>query len=324
MHPALSIIIFTTLSGTGLGLGFWTALASAATHPLLAVIAALLAAALTTTGLLASLLHLRRPSRAWRAFSQWRSSWLSREGILAPLCVSSMVLLAFAAATDAPLGPVPNLLVLLLAPAVILTTAMIYTQLRAIPAWSTWLTPAMFLLLAAASGLYTLLATAIWFPDIPVQIQIMIPASHGLMADWRALLVLASLINTLAWGSMLAWWLRRDRIGTGPSTLATATQLSAWNRITHLDPPHTEPNYLQTEMGYRVARRHAIKLRWIATGLGFLGPWIIWATLAILPTAGNPIALTILWVLHLTGIMISRWLFFAEATHIQSLYYQPG
>ena len=39
--------------------------------------------ALITGGLLASTAHLGRPERAWRAFSQWRTSWLSREGVMA-------------------------------------------------------------------------------------------------------------------------------------------------------------------------------------------------------------------------------------------------
>ena len=42
-----------------------------------------LALAAITVGLLSSTLHLGHPERAWRAFSQWRSSWLSREGVLA-------------------------------------------------------------------------------------------------------------------------------------------------------------------------------------------------------------------------------------------------
>ena len=36
-----------------------------------------------TVGLVSSTLHLSHPERAWRAFSQWRSSWLSREGVAA-------------------------------------------------------------------------------------------------------------------------------------------------------------------------------------------------------------------------------------------------
>ena len=40
-----------------------------------------LALGLIAAGLLSSTGHLGRPERAWRAFSQWRSSWLSREGV---------------------------------------------------------------------------------------------------------------------------------------------------------------------------------------------------------------------------------------------------
>jgi hypothetical protein len=38
---------------------------------------------LVSLGLLSSTFHLGHPERAWRAFSQWRSSWLSREGVAA-------------------------------------------------------------------------------------------------------------------------------------------------------------------------------------------------------------------------------------------------
>ena len=40
-------------------------------------------ALLVSAGLLSSVGHLGKPLRAWRAFSQWRSSWLSREGVAA-------------------------------------------------------------------------------------------------------------------------------------------------------------------------------------------------------------------------------------------------
>ena len=42
-----------------------------------------LALGLVSVGLLSSTLHLGHPERAWRAVSQWRSSWLSREGVMA-------------------------------------------------------------------------------------------------------------------------------------------------------------------------------------------------------------------------------------------------
>ena len=90
MFPAGSLVFFTVASGTGYGLVFLTI--GADLIGLLAGGAALAAAgvgvglALATAGLLASLAHLGHPLRARRAFGQWRSSWLSREGVCALAC----------------------------------------------------------------------------------------------------------------------------------------------------------------------------------------------------------------------------------------------
>ena len=89
MHPAYSVILFTTASGAGYGLlallglvGFNHGPASSLIFGLTAMVIAL---GLITIGLLSSTFHLGHPERAWRAFSQWRSSWLSREGVAAVL-----------------------------------------------------------------------------------------------------------------------------------------------------------------------------------------------------------------------------------------------
>ena len=85
MHPALSVIVFTSLSGAGYGLLFLIGLLAGTPllpqSPWFAFFGIGMALASATLGLLASTFHLGRPPRAWRAFSQWRSSWLSREGI---------------------------------------------------------------------------------------------------------------------------------------------------------------------------------------------------------------------------------------------------
>ena len=76
MHPAPSVILFTSLSGLGfgllifLGLGYpdvtgWTAFAFFVLGYLLAV-----------GGLSASTFHLGHPERALKAFTQWKTSWL--------------------------------------------------------------------------------------------------------------------------------------------------------------------------------------------------------------------------------------------------------
>ena len=81
MHPAPSIIVFTTLSGIGFGLMAWLGLGLGPEGFWFAFLACGLALGFACIGLIASLWHLGNPQRAWRALSQWRSSWLSREGV---------------------------------------------------------------------------------------------------------------------------------------------------------------------------------------------------------------------------------------------------
>lgn len=77
MHPAPSLITFTVLSGAGFGyLGF---LGMSHGVGRAALFQFALGFGLALIGLLASSFHLGNPQRAIRAFSQWRSSWLSRE-----------------------------------------------------------------------------------------------------------------------------------------------------------------------------------------------------------------------------------------------------
>ncbi len=87
MHPAYSVIFFTTASGAGYGLLIWIGLvqlfAGLPEHQGFRWAAFIFAFGLVTAGLLASTAHLGRPERAWRAFSQWQTSWLSREGVAA-------------------------------------------------------------------------------------------------------------------------------------------------------------------------------------------------------------------------------------------------
>ncbi len=97
MYPAYSVILFTTSAGAGYGLLFLVALAAPrGMVPLSAgfgIASMGLALVLITTGLLSSTFHLGHPERAWRAMSQWRSSWLSREGVAAVLTYIPAVLL---------------------------------------------------------------------------------------------------------------------------------------------------------------------------------------------------------------------------------------
>jgi sulfite dehydrogenase (quinone) subunit SoeC len=276
MHPAPSLILFSSLTGLGLGLLAWLAVLGAPEAA-----PWLLGLALAGAGFLASTRHLRRPSRAILAFTQWRTSWLSREAILAVLALAALTihggLLTFRGQSPTPLGGLGALLAL----ATVLCTAMIYAQLRAVPRWRHWTTPALFLALSLAGG--ALLAA---------------PRSAALL-----LLALALALQ------LLHWHHGRTAFARAGSTLSTATGLPG--QVRSFAPPHTGPNYLLREMVFTVGRRRAAQLRLLALLLAYALPAAL-----LLPDLRLPAI-----ALHLAGVLCSRWLFFAQAEHTVGLYY---
>lgn len=237
MHPAPSLIAFSSLSGLGLGLLAWAGLLTSS--PWLILWGLLLAGA----GLAASTLHLRRPSRAILAFSQWRSSWLSREAVLAALALALAALhgALLLWRRESPLGP-------LLAPlglATVLATAMIYAQIRAVPRWHHWTVPAQFLAYAVAGGALLL------------------------APRWAALAALA-----LAFAAQsLHWRHGATAFARAGATAATATGLTG--EVRALLPPHTGQNYLLREMVFAVGRTRAAQLRLLTLLLAFALPALL-------------------------------------------------
>ena len=300
MRPAWSIIIFTTLSGLGLGLGAWLASGQFRFDaPVQYLVAGAVALAISGLGLLSSTFHLGHPERAWRALSQIGTSWLSREGVLA-ICVMAALFGWFATGyftSRTPMEVTPFLILLVVV--TVYATSMIYASLRTVAMWHHWLTPPCFIGFAASGGLLGALALA------PV-----IGAGHDAMLHEIALWLLG-----LAWFLKLLWWALAGR-ARHMGSLASGTGLSGHGRVRPLMPPHTEQNYLQHEMGFVVARRHATKLRIIALLVGGAAPAGLVAFAADAPPALASAA-----ALHLAGVMVERWLFFAEAKHTVSLYY---
>ena len=94
MHPAPSVIIFSTISGLGFGLMLFMGLGLPDVSGWVAASFATVALGLAVIGLLASTFHLGNPKNAIYAFSQWKSSWLSREGIMSILTLGTFFIYA--------------------------------------------------------------------------------------------------------------------------------------------------------------------------------------------------------------------------------------
>lgn len=287
MHPAPSVIIFTTFSGLGFGLLVFLGLGMPAVTGWMAFVFFLIAYAMAVGGLMASTFHLGHPERALKAFTQWRSSWLSREGLAAVAALIIMALygmgLVFFDTRLTLLGWLGAALSL----ATVFTTSMIYAQLKSIPRWNMPLTPAMFLSYAFAGG-------ALLSGQVTAAVILMI----------------------IAGGIQVFTWLQGDkRLAASGTNMASATGLGGGGAVRAFEPPHTGTNYLLREFVHVVGRKHSRKLRLISLGLGVTLPVV----LLLLPFS-HILALVAV-ISHVAGVLVSRWLFFAEAEHVVGLYY---
>ncbi len=305
MHPAISVIFFTVISGAGFGGIFWigAGLADGASTPL-RLAAMFLAGGMAIAGLLSSTLHLGHPERAWRAFSQWRSSWLSREGVLAIACLSAFGFHALLWLTGYPGIFIAGWLAGLLALTTVFATAMIYAQLRTVPLWNQWLTPAVYLGFSLSSGF---LLVAAFSPPTT-------------FLGWP-LAIAAVLLLCIAWSLKASWRMngRCKTLETRGSDIGSATGLGALGKVRLLERPHTGENYLTREMVHKIGRKHAAKLEMLAVFLGLVGAGLV--CLAVWALALPNGFLAIAFLLQIAGLFFERWLFFAEAKHSVSLYY---
>ncbi|HEY0675102.1 MAG TPA: DmsC/YnfH family molybdoenzyme membrane anchor subunit [Immundisolibacter sp.] len=310
MHPAASVILFTVTSGMGYGLlallAVLGSLGALPPDPGLGLAGLGVALALITIGLLASTFHLGHPERAWRALSQWRTSWLSREGVLAILSYPPALVFAggwvLVGRTDGVFA-LAGWLTALLAVVTVCCTAMIYASLKPIPQWrNRWVMPG-YVALALATG-------AVWLALLAGVFGVGRGAANAIAMLG---LVVAALVK-------LAYWRHIDTAAP-IATAADAIGLGGIAQARLLERPHTEENYLQKEMGFRVARKHADRLRRLVLIGGFGLP------LALVVLASSVPAAASVWLLALAlagtaiGALVERWLFFAQAKHTVTLYY---
>ena len=287
MHPAPSVIIFNTFSGLGFGLLFWLGMGAIVPTGMGAFIWFTIAYLFAVGGLISSTFHLGHPERAIKALSQWKTSWLSREGVCAVFALIVMALygagLVFLGSRFTILGVVGGIASL----GVVFTTSMIYTQMKTVPRWRHWTTPAMYLLLSIGGG--ALLS--------------------GQVTEAIGLLIIGAALQVLAWVS------GDTRFGSAGSTMESATGLGHIGKVRAFESPHTGTNYLMREFIHQVGRKHAQNLRIITIVLGFVLP----VMLLLLPFNHVFAALAVL--SHIAGVLTLRWLFFAQAEHVVGLYY---
>ncbi|SDA83532.1 dimethyl sulfoxide reductase anchor subunit family protein [Mesorhizobium qingshengii] len=309
MHPAFSVVFFTTATGAGYGLlallgmlggfqiippDFW-----------LGFIGMGLALGLIAAGLLSSTGHLGRPERAWRAFSQWRSSWLSREGVASVATFVPAGLFGIGWVALGKTGDwvgIAGLVAACGAVITVCTTGMIYASLKPIAQWHSRFTLPGYLIFSAMTGSVLLNALL-----------------QGFAVGSKMLLVACLLLTLLGWGWKLATWRYNDALEI-PTTANTATGLVG-GTVRSLEWPHTEENYLLKEMGFRIARKHSARLRQITQVLAFALPVLLLSATFALPWSFAAVLSVLAAIAQLSGMLVERWLFFAEAKHTVMLYY---
>ena len=314
MHPAKSVILFTTASGAGYGLIAWLGLLGALgilpAEAGFGLVAFGLGFGLVILGLLSSTFHLGHPERAWRALSQWRSSWLSREGVAAVFTFLPAGLFAllwvFLGRNDGLVGLI-GILTSLCCVVTVVCTAMIYASLKTIRAWySIWTLPVYLLLAALSGGLLLQALVLIW--ELPTA---------------GSFSVVLLLLFLLSFGAKLLYWRSLTEDG-GASTAESATGLGGLGRVSLLEAPHSESNYLMQEMGFRIARKHAEKLRRFVMLGAFGVPFLLILLGALVQGIPGLLATLLAVAVFAAALGVERWLFFAEAKHVVTLYYGEG
>ena len=323
MHPAFSVIFLTVL--IGLGQGVFLALATAEIYayfdllpmppePRFYLIGSLVALALLIGGLIASFFHLGRPERAWRAATMWRTSWLSREVIVLPAFMAVVaiyallqfaewnpVLIARAEAAPVRLSLIVVALGTLAAFALFVCTAMIYASVKFLQEWHTPLTVLNYILIGGASGfVFTAAIAGLFAPHLVT-----------FFAGLAVFLMVLALIGRTA--SLI----RNARLRP-KSTVQTAIGVHH-RQIAQKTQGAMGGSFNTREFFHGRSKAYLKLVRWTFLALGFVLPLVL-VIAAITLAQIDLIAAAV--VTQITGLLVERWFFFAEANHPQNIYYQ--
>jgi DMSO reductase anchor subunit len=309
MHPAFSVIFFTTLAGTAQGLFLalygtelaarWSGGAMADSRFL--ALGSVLVVALAGLGLVASFFHLGHPERAWRAAAMWRTSWLSREVIVLPAFIAASALYGLAHylgwRATVPIGLAATLLCL----ALFACTAMIYACIRFLQEWSSPLTVVNYFVLGTASGLT--LATAF---------------SAFAAPDLTRAYAVNALVATFVGLCTRSMALARNARLRPKSTLQTAIGVRH-PRIVQKSQGFMGGSFNTREFFHGKSHAFLRHVKWSFLLAAFLVPLLLlWGASR---QAAAFLAVSA-FAIQYVGLLGERWFFFAEASHPQNLYYQ--
>jgi len=314
MHPAISVILLTTLIGAGqglllalVGLEASAAVRGTSIEPLQPMLAggSAVAFVLGALGLLASFFHLGQPMRAWRAATCWRTSWLSREVIALPafllLTAAYGAMHALRMAPTLPVGIAAAVAAALL----FVCTGMVYAAVRVIREWASPLTVVNYALLGTASGVT--LAAAIAGYALPQQ------------ASMLARVALATTVAAAA--GRIAALVRNVRLASRTTTTLRTALGIRHPRIVQVSPGMPAGSFGTREFHAGATADRLAAVRWSFLAFAFAVPAAVMS--AGIDSSTASIAFVAAFVVQYAGMLAERWHFFADARHPQNLYHGP-
>ena len=307
MHPSKSIIFFTVISGTGygifIGLLFNILFIEISYSLNYKLFISLVSFLMIVLGLLSSTLHLGHPERAWRAFSQWKSSWLSREGLVSVITFFPMVLFYYFWINNIN-GYVFLLIILcIFSLLTIFCTGQMYATLKTIPSWNNSLVTPIYIFNGITVGSLFVYSINFYF-------------NYSIFL-YEKFIIITIILNLLL--KISYWILIRQKTDTN---IQTAVGIKSKN-ISFFEGPHTGKNYLTTEMINKSNNKNNNFLRLTFCILTFIIPMYMinqYSTL-IADQFILKLSMIFVFILALVGMIIERYLFFIQSKHVVGLYY---
>jgi len=309
MKPDKAVIYFTVCSGTGYGiitsLIFILINNNLDLNIQIKITLFIVSFFLIISGLLASTIHLGHPKRAWRALSQWQSSWLSREGIAAIFTFIPLSLFfIFWIISDYNATYYLLIFSSICSVITVFCTAKIYSTLKSIPAWNNPFVSIIYILNSLVMGsIFTY--TILYFFN----------HDNKFLSNFIIVISITALfIKLLYWYSIKI---------PSKSNIATATGLGTDKKTSFFEGPHTGKNYLTSEMINNIKKSKSFILRLSMCIFTYITPcfYLIQNHNLIISQNIISISLIIISSIAMLGMFIERYLFFIEANHSVSLYY---